>query len=131
MSDTAKAPGRVSWRAMMEAVPRRNEAARVERLPDGTQKVYVRKAPAWYRKPPIGWLLQRSPERCLLLDRLGTEVWELCDGVRKVENVVDDFARRHGLTFHEGRTAVTAYLKMLILPGVLAIQLQEPGGKRR
>ena len=115
----------VSWRPMMEAVPMLNSAARVERLPDGTMKAYVKKLRPWYMKPPLSWMMQRRPERCLLLDRLGTEVWELCDGTRNVESVVDSFAERHGLSFHEARAAVTTYLKMLIQPGVLAIAMKK------
>ena len=55
------------------------------------------------------------------LDRLGSQVWQLCDGVRTVEDVVDEFARLHRLTFHEARASVTAYLKMLVQRGVLAM----------
>jgi len=109
---------------MMESVPIRNIAARVERLPNGTMKAYVKKLRPWYMKPPLSWMMQRRPERCLLLDRLGTEVWDLCDGARKVEDVVDRFAEKHGLSFHEARAAVTAYLKTLIQPGVLAIAMK-------
>ena len=115
---------RVSWRQMLESVPLRNVAARAERLADGTVRLYVRKVRPWYMKAPLSWLLQPRPERCLVLDRLGTEVWELCDGVRKVEDIVDCFAGKHGLTFHEARTAVTTYLKTLIQPGVLAIAVK-------
>jgi Coenzyme PQQ synthesis protein D (PqqD) len=116
---------RFSWRPMMEAVPIQNIAARVERLPDGTLKAYVKKLRPWYMKPPLSWMMQPRSERCLLLDRLGTEVWVLCDGTRKVEEVVDLFANRHSLSFHEARAAVTAYLKMLIQPGVLAIAMKK------
>ena len=125
MNAPASGPPRISWRPMMEAVPLRNAAARVERLSDGTQKVFVRKLKPWYMKPPLTWIMQRRPERCLLLDRLGTEVWDLCDGRRRVEDIVDRFAERHRLSFHEARTAVTLYLRMLIRPGALAIELKQ------
>lgn len=124
MNPASIGTAQVSWRPMLEAVPLRNVAARVERLVDGTVNLYVKKLPAWYRRPPVSWLLQPRPERCLALDRLGAAVWELCDGTRRVEDVVDCFAEAHGLTFHEARTAVTAYLKTLIQPGVLAIAMR-------
>lgn len=109
---------------MLEAVPLHNTAARVERLADGTVKLYVRKIRPWYMKP-VAWVARPQPERCLVLDRLGSGVWELCNGIRRVEDVVDCFAEKHGLTFHEARTAVTTYLKALIQPGVLAVALRK------
>jgi hypothetical protein len=65
------------------------------------------------------------PERRLTLDRLGTEVWRLCDGDRTVEEIVDTFSRNHDLTFHEARAAVTGYLTTLIQRGALAIEVPE------
>ena len=67
--------------------------------------------------------------RRLELDRLGSRVWEFCDDRRTVEEIVDAFADRYGLTFHEARAAVTGYLKMLIQRGALAIAV--PGPARR
>ena len=61
----------------------------------------------------------------MVLDRLGAEVWRLCDGKRTVEEVVDLFGERHALTFHESRVAVTLYLKALLQRGVLAIVIPE------
>jgi len=64
-------------------------------------------------------------KRTLRLDRLGSEVWDLCDGQRTGEGVVDDFAQRHRLTFHEARAAVTVYLKTLVQRGALALEMPE------
>jgi hypothetical protein len=49
----------------------------------------------------------------------------LCDGKATVESIIDEFAARHRLSFHESRVAVTGYLKTLIRRGVLAIELSE------
>ena len=64
----------------------------------------------------------------MILDHLGVEVWERCDGTRTVEQVVDEFAQKHALSFHESRVMVTEYLRELIQRGVLAIGL--PGEDR-
>jgi hypothetical protein len=125
MISPAAAKAGAAWRPMMEAIPLRNGAARVEREADGTLRAYVLKLRPWYMKPPLSWMMQARPERCLMLDRLGTEVWDLCDGTRNVESIVDRFAGKHRLSFHEAWTAVTSYLKMLIQPGVLAIALKK------
>jgi hypothetical protein len=79
-----------------------------------------------YLVPPLSWIVPFHPERRLVLDRLGTEVWTLSDGRHTVEQIVDLFAEGHKLTFHEARVAVTGYLKTLIERGVLAIAMPKP-----
>ena len=59
------------------------------------------------------------------LDKLGTEVLELCDGSRRVEEIVDEFAAKHRLTFHESRVAVTGFLRSLVQRGLIAIEQQQ------
>jgi len=116
-----------SWRAMLSAIPVRNAAAEAaEDGPNGL-RVSVRIQPAGWWVRSLSWLLRRPPRRTVILDRLGSEVWELCDGARTVEQVVDEFAQRHALSFHEARVAVTEYLRELIQRGILAIGLPPEG----
>jgi hypothetical protein len=110
---------------MLEARPVQNKAARVETADDGTLAVYVKKALPWYWRAPLTWVASPRAQRRVALDRLGSEVWRLCDGTRTVEAVVDAFAERHRLTFHEARAAVTGYLRLVIQRGVLAIEMPE------
>lgn len=112
----------VSWERMLAAVPVRNAAATVTRTQRGTVNVQVKGDPMPLLKP-IYRLLKVAVQRTVVLDRLGTEMWELCDDRRTVEEVVDIFAGRHRLTFHESRVAVTNYLKQLVQRGVLAMAM--------
>ncbi len=76
----------------------------------------------WYLLfPPLSWIVRVGSTRTLGLDRLGARVWDLCDGKRTVEEIVDEFAELYDLSFHEARTSVTMYLKMLVQRGALAI----------
>ena len=121
-------PERASWRSMLSALPARNAAAEVARTQEGGLRISVqRERPAWWAAP-LSRLLRRPPRRTVILDRLGVEVWELCDGTRTVEQVVEEFARKHALSFHESRVVVTEYLRELIQRGILAIGL--PGDAR-
>ena len=114
-----------SWRAMLEARPLPNVAARVEPGEDGALTVHVPRAPSRLRRAPFSWFIQPRSERAIVLDPLGTRVYKLCDGQRTVEAIVDVFAREHRLTFHESRAAVTGYLKLLLQKGVIAMALRE------
>ena len=110
---------------MLLARPVPNAAARTEPRDGNRLAVYVKTKRPAYLVPPLSWIVPHPEERCAVLDPIGVRVWTLCDGRRTVEHVVDAFAAQYGLTFHEGRVAVTEYLKRLIQRGVLAIVLAD------
>ena len=114
------------WRPLLRAVPQRNVAARVDRSSTDETVVRVPTQRPWYLAvPPLSWMVPVRPERTVRLDRLGAEVWGMCDGTCTVESVVERFAGSHGLTFHEARVSVTGYLSALVQRGVLAMVLRE------
>lgn len=110
-----------SWRELLAVKPVRNAAAaREDQGPENLRLTVKRQRPALL-VPPISWIIRPSPQKSHVLDRLGREVWEMCDGDRTVENIIDQFCGQHRLTFHEGRVAVTAYLKSLLERGLVAM----------
>lgn len=114
------------WRGLLSALVQRNTAARVDQPGVNEVVVHVPTRKPWYlRRPPVSWLVPVRQERTVRLDRLGAEVWRMCDGTRTVESVVEQFADAHGLTFHEARVSVTGYLSALVQRGVLAMVLRE------
>ena len=114
------------WRRLLDAVPQQNTAARVSDSSADEVVVHVPTRRPWYlRQPPLSWVVPVRSERTVRLDRLGAEIWRLCDGRAAVESVVEQFASTHGLTFHEARVSVTGYLSALVQRGVLAMVLRE------
>jgi len=110
---------------VLAARPVRNAAGTASADPTGEVAIAVpMKRPRWL-VPPLSWLVPLRPSRTVRLDNLGAQVWELCDGGRTVEEIVDEFARRHRLTFHEARVAVTGYLSQLVRRGVLAMAIMD------
>jgi hypothetical protein len=120
-----KTAAAAEWRVLLRARPLANAAAAVEPRPDGGVVIRVPRAPSPLRRAPWRWFVGVGAERRVVLDRVGAGVWGLCDGRRTVGEIVDVFAARHRLGFHESRTAVTPYLRELIRRGVLAIALPE------
>ncbi len=110
-----------SWEAMLRVRPVPNSAARIERTDSKQVKITVKKQRPWFLVPPLSWVIRPRLYRSAVLDRLGTEVWQLCNGQCTVEDVIDTFASAHGLTFHEARVSVTGYLKELVQRGALAM----------
>ena len=126
MSDAVDLSREADWRGMLRARPTRNTAARaVENGSAGVTLYIKRRRPAWL-VPPVSWVVPYTAEREILLDALGRQVWQCCDGQSTVEDIVDRFKDEHRLTFHEARAAVTGYLRKLIQRGVLAIVIRDP-----
>ena len=71
--------------------------------------------------PPLSWVFPTRESKLLRLDGLGSEVFRLCQQEREVQWIVDAFAERHRLTFHESRVAVTQYVRSLVERGVLIL----------
>lgn len=113
------------WMGLLRSRPVRNAGARVEELDRDHVIVYVRQTRPGFLIPPLSWIVPYKRERRAILDKVGTLLWRMCDGERTVEDLVESFRSRYRLTFHEGRAAVTGYLKLLTERGVIAIAAQE------
>jgi hypothetical protein len=125
VSDALDLSREAEWSAMLGARPTRNTAARaVENGSTGVTLWVKRRRPAWM-VPPVSWVVPYAAEREIVLDALGRQVWQWCDGSLTVEEIADRFKDEHRLTFHEARAAVTGYLQKLIQRGVLAIVIRD------
>ena len=108
---------------MLQGRPVQNHAAKQEARVDGTLWLTVKKRKPRFLIPPLAWFIRPRLSKRYELDKLGVYVWKLCDGKRRVEDIIDSFAGEFGLSFHEARVAVTGYLKTLVQRGALVIML--------
>lgn len=106
---------------LLDAVPVRNRAVECESAREGEIVLKVPLRAQWYMKPPVGWLFPFSRYRRVALDRLGMEVWDGCDGKQTAERIVEQFARRHRLSFHEARLGVMQFLRDLTRRGLIVM----------
>ena len=118
------APAHSTWKSMLDAVPCRNEAA--EAAPDGASMVElaVKKKKPFFLVWPITLLIRPNLKKRVVLDKIGTEIWSMCDGALTVENIIDRFSKKYSLSFHESRVAVTDYIRSLVRRGILAMALK-------
>ena len=87
--------------------------------PDGGAAVTVPWNPTRFQR----WML-RVPEnatRTFELDAMGVTVLDLCDGERRVTQIVQAFAKRFKLDPHEAHVAAIGFLRTLIQRGVIAM----------
>lgn len=109
-----------NWEKMLRACLARNQAARRSEK-DGEPCLLVpTRRPRWL-VPPLTLLVHPPSHGTIILDALGLQIWEDCDGARTVEQVIERFAKANALTFHEARVAVTQYTRVLIQKGALAV----------
>jgi hypothetical protein len=113
---------------VLDAIPVVNSAVRVE-LQDNGALLWLPLRPRWWMGPPISWVLPFRREKGIALDGLGRQVLESCDGNSSVERIVEDFARRHKLRFHEARQSVLLFLKMLLERKVVALVVKPSTGE--
>lgn len=55
----------------------------------------------------------------ILLDKLGSEVWSMCDGKNTVEDMIQKFSARHKLNRKEAETSMITYLKQMAEKGLI------------
>jgi hypothetical protein len=65
--------------------------------------------------------------RMLGLDAVGSFVWELCDGERNIDGIVQGLVREYKLTRREAEASVTTFLQTLAKRNLIG--LMSPGGK--
>lgn len=111
----------------LRARPVRNPLLEWEKSEDGEIRLLIPR-----RKDLLGRALCRmfrAPEhKEIVLDEVGSEIWELCDGERSVDAIVAATGKRHKITRRECETSVSMYLKMLGDRKLLGFQL---GGRRK
>jgi len=115
-----KTPARVTLGRLLDAVPRRNNAVRVEPRGEGLV-LWTSIQKRWWMGPPLSWVLPYRDRRGTQLDANGRWVWEACDGDTSIERIVERFAADHVLRFHEARLLVMQFLEMLMQRRLVAV----------
>jgi hypothetical protein len=84
------------------------------------------------RRDMIGKILCkvfRAPgHRVLALDKVGSDIWELCDGDNSVEAIVAIMCKKYKITRRECETSVGTYLKTLSDRNLVGFQA---GGRKK
>jgi len=63
--------------------------------------------------------------RTITLDRVGTSVWELCDGRHTVRELITRLAEEHQLSRKEAELSMVTYLKQLAQRGLVLMVVDE------
>ena len=108
----------------LAARPLRNPELETERTDDGEVSVKLPRRKVWWLN-----LLAKFgsiPEyRTIALDRVGTSVWELCDGEHTVKELIGTLAERHQLARKEAELSMVTYLRELAERGIIVLVVEE------
>lgn len=111
---------------VLAAVPVQLPTVSRTELDGGELRVRVRVESArWQRWIGAGHQMERD----FVLDRLGREVYDACDGKTDVRSIAAAFAVAHQVSLAEGELSVSAYLKTLTTKGLAAIALPREAGE--
>ena len=105
---------------LLDAVPVHNHAVRAERRANALLLWVPIQRRRWMLGP-LSWLLPFRDEKGIALDALGQEVWQACDGKRRLEEIIEQFAEHHQLRFHEARLSVLQFFRSLVERNLVAL----------
>ncbi len=124
-------PKQADWTAQtLSAIPHANRSMQLQRRGNGTGLATIPLQKPAYLIRPLTWILPFSSVRRVELDRLGLSVFDLCDGRRTVEVIIEEFAIRHKLSFREGQLPVMQFLRELTNRGIVAIVGLDEGSEQ-
>jgi len=104
---------------LLDAVPTRNVAVRSERRGNALV-LWIPLQRRWWTDA-VSWALPLRNRKGFALDSLGEQIWQACDGERDVEQIIDEFAARHRVRFHDARVSVLQFLRTLIERQLVAV----------
>ncbi len=112
---------------VLKSKPIRNPMLEWSRDPDGDVRLKIPQ-----RNDRIGKFLCRifhAPSyREIQLDEVGSDVWELCDGVNNVDKIVNAICDKHKISRRECEVSIGMYLKTLGEKRLMGFQV---GGKKK
>ncbi len=119
----AKGKHRPTRTEALAALPVRNDLIRWFKE-DGEANLFIPRKKGRFGDL-VGRVFRLPDDKQLVLDRVGSGVWELCDGFHSVERILDYVQRRHKLTRREAEVSVGTYLKILAERNLIGIKSGE------
>jgi len=119
---------RLTRQEVLDSRPVRNQALRAERTPEGEAAVIIpRRTDLMGRVLAALFVVPR--EKRLVLDSVGSEVWELCDGQHNIRQIIEALQAKHNLTRREAEVSLMDYLRQLGRRGLVGFAIMRPEQK--
>ncbi len=120
----------------MAARPVRNKNLKVRRDDEGNVVITIPRRRSWWANF-LATILNMPDEKKVALDKIGTAVWDQCNGKRTVQAIVEFFVEKYKLNRREAEVSMFAYLKELTKRGFIGFRVNgrsadgpEAGGEK-
>jgi hypothetical protein len=127
MSRWRKKP-KLTRRQALSALPVRNALVTAENLENGEKAITIPR-----RKDLLARILALifavPKQRRVVLDAVGADIWEECDGSHTVADIIAALAEKYRLDRKEAEVSVTAYMRQLGKRGLIAFAVPRPGSE--
>lgn len=111
----------VSRQEFLNTKPVRNPRLRWERKKNGKVTVFVS-----YKKSRFASVFSKIPkERQVMLDKVGSYVWDFCDGNHTINEIAESIHQEYKLTIEEAEAALRTYFNQLSERGLVGFVVHD------
>jgi hypothetical protein len=103
---------KIGREAMLKSKPARNDALTWEKNEEDEVIITVERRKDWKARvlSKIFWIPEN---RTMMLDQIGAQVWDMCDGKTTVDAMIRKLSEEHKLNLKEAEVSLLTYLKSL------------------
>lgn len=124
---------KIGREAMFKSKPVRNDQLTWEENENQEVVVTLQRGDSW-KVRALSKLFWIPDQKTLVLDQIGSQVWNMCDGRTNVEAMIRKLSESHKLNIKEAEISLLAYLKQLGQKGLVGFVVAKddlPGKKNR
>lgn len=109
----------VSRMEFLNTRPLRNPSLKWERNKNGNVVIYIS-----YKKNRFASVFSKIPkEKQVVLDKVGSQVWDFCDGNHTIKEIAESIHQEYRLTMEEAEVALRTYFNQLSERGLVGFIL--------
>jgi len=121
---------RLTRQQALSALPVRNLSLSSQRTENGETEITIPRREDWVGRLLV--LIFFAPrERKVILEAIGSDIWEMCDGQHSVAQMVEALMAKHKLNRREAEASLTEYLRRLGKRRLIAFAIPKAVLERR
>ena len=124
-----KKPPPLPRRELLRAKPVRNERLTCEENSDGEIVLGIPRKKTWWIDT-LSRMFYVPSRRTVVLDRIGSFLWGLCDGQNTVDHVISTIRNEYKLERKEAEVSTLTYLKQLTEKGLIGLAVAGRKGEK-
>lgn len=118
---------KLTRRDVLDSRPIRNAQLQWEKGSKGEIRITLPLKKTWWAKF-LSSILLAPRSKILVLDELGTKVWNMCDGSKNVEEIIQVLCRDLNMNRKEVETSLLHYLKQLAGRSLIGLGITKKEG---